>query len=745
MKHLHPLLLVAATCLAAPSLAQESTWTPEPTQAALLEHYVRAEAELRAADVSHLDEGQRARRAQALDWLHEYREQADFGRNSYEPGQRTLAFVDQGGQRCAVAWLLDAAGEGDLVLEVARADNHAYVAELAGNRELLRWLDEYGLSVEDAARIQGPSQGTGPVDQLPLPPGGAWSGPGETAPQPTPGQAAPTSPGPTRGGPSGGERPPSTPRRVGGAGAPNPIAPTNAPISPGGYQVGPEVWMTWWQLHKMDYLRPNLLRNWLGTVSQWTGDGIDHLQLVREDIVPHLRRALGEGDPTLRASSAIALGRIEGEGAVGDLVALLDTSSQLVRERALLALGATGSMKAADVLLDVLEDGAVGEGRRISPNARSLAVLALAIGRRNGMSGYVDHALLAQLEKLKGADRYVVQGCGLLYQTLNPSPALSDWCLARATDEDTAPGVRCRALETLRTRDDDEALSVLLHALSGRRLDERRSAALALGEFASDLALQPLMTAAETEAEPLTRAFALLSIGRRGGPAAGAFLRAYIEEGPKPSRAWCALALGMAARLEPGDLESREALRSALKREKNREAKGAYFLALGIARDLPSLPILRDALVNGSSYEIRSAAAMGLGVLEDEKATDVLRARLSEDSCEYTRAAIAEAIGFVGDHTDCTRLTESFQSMKIAENQRQAAMALGLHGQRKSVEELIAAVKDTDRPALERAAATDALQVVLGRSPSLTVSALLRQSNFLVYPPPLIEVRRVLL
>jgi HEAT repeat protein len=503
--------------------------------------------------------------------------------------------------------------------------------------------------------------------------------------------------------------------------------------------------MTWWQLHKMDYLRPNLLRNWLGTVSQWTDDGIDHLQLVREDLIPHLRRALSEGNPTLRASSAIALGRIEGEAAVEDLVGLLDAPSQFVRERALLALGATGSMKAADVLLDVLADGAVGEGERVSPSARSLAVLALAIGRRNGMSGYVDHALLAQLEKLEGADRYVVQGCGLLYQTLNPNPALSDWCLARATDERTAPGVRCRALETLRTRDDDQALAVLLHALSGRQLDERRSAALALGEFSSDLALQPLMTAAETEAEPLARAFALLSIGRRGGPEASAFLRSYIEEGPKPSRAWCALALGMAARQDAADSESRKALRAALAREKNREAKGAYFLALGIAKDMPSLALLEDALVNGSSYEIRSAAAMGLGVLEDEKATDVLRSRLAADSCEYTRAAIAEAIGFVGDHTDCTRLAESFQSMKIAENQSQAAMALGLHGQRRSVEELIAAVKDTDRPALERAAAMDALQVVLGKSPSLTVSALLRQSNFLVYPPPLVEVRRVLL
>ena len=740
-----PLSLIAASvCLAAPGLAQRSSWTPEPSKEALLEHYERAEAELRAADVSHLDEAQRARRSRALDWLHQYRENADFGRNSYEQGRRTLAFVDEDGRRCAVAWLLDAAGEGELVLEIAGSNNHAYVAELAGNPGLGEWLDEYGLSVEDAARIQGPSQGGGPVDQVVPPPGGTWSGPGDTTPPPTPGTPGPTTPRPPSGGPSSGDRAPSTPGTP-RPGAQSPLAPTNAPITPGGYQVGPEVWMTWWQLHKMDYLRPNLLRNWLGTVSQWTDDGIDHLQLVREDLVPHLRRALKEGNPSLRASSAIALGRIEGEGAVDELVALLDTPSQFVRERALLALGATGSMVAADVLLDVLDDGAVGEGSRVSPDARSLAVIALAIGRRSGMSGYVDHALLAQLEKLEGADRYVVEGCGLLYQTLNPNPALSDWCLARATDESTAPGVRCRALETLRTRDDDKALSVLLHALSGRRLDERRSAALALGEFPSDLALQPLMTAAETEAEPLTRAFTLLSIGRRGGPEAAAFLRAYLAEGPKPSRAWCALALGMAARQDVADAVSRVALREALKREKNREAKGAYFLALGIAKDMPSLGLLEDALVNGSSYEIRSAAAMGLGVLEDEKATDVLRSRLAVDSCEYTRAAIAEAIGFVGDHTDCTRLAESFQAMKIPENQSQAAMALGLHGQRKSVEELIATVKDTGRPAIERAAATDALQVVLGKSPSLTVSTLLRQSNFLVYPPPLIEVRRVLL
>jgi HEAT repeat protein len=511
------------------------------------------------------------------------------------------------------------------------------------------------------------------------------------------------------------------------------------------YQIGPEVWMTWWELHKMDYLRANLLRNWHGTVTQWEDDGTDPLDAVRAEFMPYLRRGVKSESFELRGSSAIALGRLAGEDALPSLLTLLEDPNLDVRERALLAIGSTGSMKGAEILIDILRDGAVGDGDRVSPECRSLAVLALAIGRRNGMSQYVDHVLVHELEKLEGADRYVVQGCALLYQTLNPSDAMSDWCLARATDESTATGVRCRALETLRTRSDDAALAVLLHALSGRRLDERRSAALALGEFEHSLALPSLLTAAEVEVEPLTRAFILLSIGRQGGEQASSFLREYMKEGPKASRSWCAISLGIAARQQPSDTEMRDALREGLENEKNREYKGAYYLALGIAQDLDSRDELIDALENGSSYEIRSGAAMGLGMLEDDDALVALRERLMVDKCEYTRAAIAEAIGFVGNFNDCAPLIESFNAMNVRENQAQSAMALGLHGQRKSVEALLEVVTDETQPSLKRAFAIDALQVVLGEEPSLTVTELLRQSNFLVYPPPLVKVRAVLL
>lgn len=66
----------------------------------------------------------------------------------------TPIFVDPRGRRCAVAALLEATGEHALVERIARDRNLAYVHELADDPELARWLEEHGLSLEEAARIQ---------------------------------------------------------------------------------------------------------------------------------------------------------------------------------------------------------------------------------------------------------------------------------------------------------------------------------------------------------------------------------------------------------------------------------------------------------------------------------------------------------------------------------------------------------------------------------------------------------------
>lgn len=126
-------------------------------------HVTRVEAELRAADVSHLTPAQRAARARHLDVLRAYRDTGVFPHN-HVVDRRTPVFVDEHGTNCAVGHLIARSGREDLVRRIARTRNYATVPELADDPELAAWLDEAGLSVEEAARIQ---PWYGPIEPTP--------------------------------------------------------------------------------------------------------------------------------------------------------------------------------------------------------------------------------------------------------------------------------------------------------------------------------------------------------------------------------------------------------------------------------------------------------------------------------------------------------------------------------------------------------------------------------------------------
>lgn len=117
-------------------------------------HLANVESALRARDVGDLSLGQRARRATALDWLREYRLRGVFPHNHTHPGQRVPVFVDEHGTHCAVGYLLKRSGEAELIEHVVAADNNVRVMELAGSERLRSWLEETGLTLEEAAWIQ---------------------------------------------------------------------------------------------------------------------------------------------------------------------------------------------------------------------------------------------------------------------------------------------------------------------------------------------------------------------------------------------------------------------------------------------------------------------------------------------------------------------------------------------------------------------------------------------------------------
>jgi len=77
-----------------------------------------------------------------------------FPRNRDFPGRMVPYFVDAAGTRCALAHLVERSGATALVERIAGSRNNHRVRALAGDQELVAWLEAAGFTLEDAERIQ---------------------------------------------------------------------------------------------------------------------------------------------------------------------------------------------------------------------------------------------------------------------------------------------------------------------------------------------------------------------------------------------------------------------------------------------------------------------------------------------------------------------------------------------------------------------------------------------------------------
>src|SRR3989454_7684231 len=133
-------------------------------------HLDSVERELRAKDVSPLTPTQRAARLRNLAILHVYWIRGVFPQNTDFPGRHVPYFIDRYGTRCAMAYLIEQSGRGDIVHRIATTENTAYVRDLKDDAQLGAWLRENGLTAAEAARIQ-PTYGS-PIEDFT----GRWEG-----------------------------------------------------------------------------------------------------------------------------------------------------------------------------------------------------------------------------------------------------------------------------------------------------------------------------------------------------------------------------------------------------------------------------------------------------------------------------------------------------------------------------------------------------------------------------------------
>lgn len=707
-------------------------------------HYAAVEQELEGRDLSRLTPEQRVRRERLIAVLRAYRERGVFGRNLDFVGERMPQFVDRDGRRCAVAELLHASGEDNLVQRVSESNNHAWVLDLSCEPQFLRWLDENGLSLDEAARIQLPFGGGGAVPpQSPalvrptryggpgdsLGPSGRPTGSGNAGPSAagasgsTPGTSSPMSSGPATGGPAGSMRPA-----------------TGGPLNPFSTATQQQdefgAWAMWWEYNKLEYLTPHQLSLWSFPA---TGDHArpafeSQIAAIRKSFVPLLVGALEHRDANVRSAAAVALGRIGGPDSVPHIERLLTDPDVDVRHHAILALGATCSSEAAAILIHIAEHGtaATESKERISRRAPALALVALGLLRQQCKDPGLDEIVARIARTRRGEDRNLVEEAAFMYATLAPCAELESFALEVAQEKNGDAGVRARAVECLRRSTDRETLSKVQHVLSGNRLDLRRSAALAMGGVSNPLATPALMTAYELESEAMTKSFLLISLGKQGGAAARDFLLKTLNKCESPQRRWCALALGILAHRSEDPLIG-DAIRAAARLEKARDAQAAYWIASGLAHDSQALAEVRDGLVRATDPRQRMYAATALALIGGDEASTILRERRTEETAPLVQVAIVQALGYIGEHTDAAAMLETLAHLREPSLQGLAAVAMAFHGSSEALRGLSELARIDTGSSVRRAAAIDGLGMLLGKAPPLELSQISRSSNFTVF------------
>lgn len=715
------------------------TADPGVTRADLERHYDAVLAQLREVDTSGFDPARSAARAAALAALDAYRASDDFGLCTVDPSTRGYSFVDADGRRCAVAHVLDAFGEHDLVLRIAATRNGACVSQLLDEPGLPEALARTGLSVEEAARIQGPHRNgqannwntPAPAPTSPTFVMGRSSRGGAAVSGADQGSAASTgsgsSPSTADSGPHG------TSARTGSARTRS----ARSAITSGDDQVDfvMEPWWSWWEMNKLRFLRPHRLDDGIvevtseryGTMRSLASRDVEAL---RARVVEKLRDAVDDDVAEVRGRAAVALGRLEGAGAVASIMPLLDDPSRSVRECAVLGLGATRSPAAVSTLLRMASD----DDAVLGDEGRQLALLSLALARRGGLPDSVDALVSDWISTLPRDAQEDVAGGAMLYEILVHDEELADLARQVAGDVDERSELRCLAASALR-QVSEPALDVpaLTLALGDRDQDMRRAAALSLGRVPHDLVTGPLTTAFEVEHDPRTRGALLVSLGERGDPAARDVLLDALEDGDREVRAFAAFGAGMHARITH-DERTLAALRDGLDKARNRDLRGAFVLALGMAQDARAVPALAKIVERDREGRMRSFAALALGMIGDADATAALRARVGTEKDELARTGLAQALGLLGDQADTKALLDTLREVGDPALRTLVAVGMAFHGTRPCAAGLLELVDDERSSDATRAAAIEALGLMLDPQPGLQLADVTSSANTERFP-----------
>ncbi len=627
---------------------------------------------------------------------------------------------------------------------------------------------------------------------VPGPGGGAYGGPGNAPPPPS----APTGPGPS--GPGRSSPSPGAPSPRGaatGGAARGPAGVTGADSS----SVDLAAWQLWWERNKWPYLDLKTAVH-SGIV---TGSDEYFLALggallskdtlrpsdaaIRTQVVPALLAALEkETHNDVVTGVLIALAKIGDESAGSResefervIAPFLKDANQEIAETASLSLGILANDASMLTLIHVAHDSHAGRklvgDHEVPVRARAFATFGLGlIGYRSAdepLRQEIVENLMELLAAPDGAQRDVkvaaMIALGIVPLEIDPGddPANEPRDVAsrqgqiRALcryfkSEAHAPLVRAHAptaigrlLAGAPASAKVSVARLLVASLSphSKETDEvKQSCVLALGQFGDadkdpiDCEIRDALNRAASDGDAQSRRFALIALGQVGGrPGAGegneegmrgvrATLLTRLTKGQSQTRAWAALGLGVMERAlvdrklaaHPPSPISKAAVREALKSSVVPSEVGAYAIASGIARDAEATPILLEKLESVADQEARGYVALALGLVGARDAIAPIRELVR--TCRYKPALLnqaAIALGLLGDKDVVPELVAMLADAKGQATYASISSALGIIGDSRSIDPLVDMLGNAELTPTARAFAAVALGIVADKEP----------------------------
>jgi HEAT repeat protein len=634
--------------------------------------------------------------------------------------------------------------------------------------------------------------------------GGTYRGPGDTVPAGGgggggggSGPSTPSPSGPSTGSPSG----PTTPTPAGPGASTG--APGGRPAGPAtGGTSGADLtgWEFWWNFNKDQYL------NLKAAIYSGVVSGSDNFFLgqgdntgaknalkpsaadIRDKVVPGLKYALEtERQNDIVTGALVALAKIgdvkseEGKSEFEELLKKwLPDASQEIAETAAVSLGILANDTSVPVLKELAGDSEAGRKlvgtSEVKFRTRAFATYGLGlVGARtssNQVRKEIVDFLVELLNKPESSTRDV-KVAALISLGLTPV----DWASGEGLEKrEGASNSRQSEIEYLRKYFETETNHYLIRAHvptavarllskdkelpadakaqvencvkmlvagigehSKEKEEVRQSCALALGQLCDldndpqDKAGREALMAIEKKGQQQERYFALIALGQIGGrPGKGegaekninevrGYLVSKLDKGATGTRPWAALAVGVMERALldlgsssfPPNADAKAALRESLKDCSSVDIMGAYGVAIGVAKDTEAIQLLREKMDKFADNTSRGYMALGLGLIGATDAKGEIQTIVKDAKYkpELLRQA-AIALGLLGDKTLVPDLIGMLSDAKSLASQAAIASALGFIGDSRSIDPLVALLKNKEITATARGFAAVALGIV---------------------------------